>query len=91
MSSSLFHQLAELAAETRHSLRTDGKCIVEKLTVVVGYGHMAESHPQLRPVLERHLIALRALTCGQGYPDLCRHLVKILQTMTDGTEFKDVA
>lgn len=91
MSSHLFNQLAALAAETRHSLHTDGKFIVEKLTVVVGYGHLAECHPHLRPILERHLEEFMDLACNLGYPDLCSHSGKILQAMRRTAEFKDAA
>ena len=91
MSSSLFRELAELATKTRHDLHGSGKNIVEKLTVVVGYGHMAESHPELEGVLQQHLEQFMDLTCSHGYPELCRSAGRILASMKEGKISRDAA
>ena len=91
MSSSLFRQLADLAAETRHQTETEGKFILEKLTVVIGYGHLVDTHPQLMPILEKHLRSFMNLTCSSGYAELCRHSGTILQSIEDGRAVEDAA
>lgn len=91
MSSHLWHELADLAAEARQRLDHDGNHIIEKLTVVIGYGHLAETHPQLAPILQRHLEAFADLACRQEQHELCRHSEKILEELRHDGQFKDAA
>jgi hypothetical protein len=90
MSSRLFCELAELASETRQRVHGGaGKQIIEKLTVIVGYGHMVEKNPQFKPLLEKHLESFVDLACTHGYAGLCTESKKILETIrNDGTNFQ---
>lgn len=89
MSSRLSNEIAGLATEARHMCIRDHETI-EKLTLVVGYGHLVESHPNCWQMLRKHIQAFMDLICHQGQPELYRRSEKILE-ITGDFQHRDAA
>jgi hypothetical protein len=82
MSSRLSQEIAKLATEARGRRIQDHETI-EKLTLVIGYGHLAESHPKCWRILQKHLHEFIALIHHEGEPELCQRSEKILEIAED--------
>jgi hypothetical protein len=83
MSSRLSHEIAKLASEARH-WRVHDQGIIKELTMVVGFGHLAEMYPSERfysDALRKHLQRFMDLACGHEHPMLCKHSQCIVQLL----------
>ena len=89
MSSHLSQEIASLATEARHRCIRDHETI-EKLTLVIGYGHLAESHPHCWKLFRRHLEAFVDLICHQDQQELYEHSARILE-ITGTSDIREVA
>jgi hypothetical protein len=86
MSSLLSGEIAKLASEARRRHIYDHR-IIEKLTIVVGYGHLIESHPDAIGYLaafRRHLEAFTDLARDRGHAELCEYSGRILESVGNG-------
>jgi hypothetical protein len=92
MSCHLTREIAALASESRRSQVCDLQ-IIKELTMIVGYAHMFETHPDLMnysEAIRKHLEAFADLTCSGDHHELCRRSWRILGIL-DGGDLKDVA
>jgi len=68
--------------------------IIKELTMIVGYAHMLETHPDLMnysAAIRKHLEAFADLTCSAEHHELCKRSWRILGILDGGADFKDVA
>jgi hypothetical protein len=80
VSSHLSLEITRLAADARrHRIHCHG--LIKELTMIVGYAHMLEVHPQSRNIvaLRKHLQAFTDLGCAHEYSELCQHALKIIE------------
>ena len=89
MSSRLSNEIASLATEARRHRICD-HATIEKLTLIVGYGHLVESHPNCWQTLRKHLHSFIDLVGDQGHPELCKRSEKILE-ITGDLDLRDAA
>src|SRR6476646_1041112 len=68
VSSHLSFEITKLAADARHH-GVHHHSLIKELTMVVGYAHMLEVHPQSRNIsaVRRHLQAFSDLACAHEY------------------------
>ena len=80
MSSHLSFEITKLAADARRH-RVHHHSMIKELTMIVGYAHMLEMHPQSRNIvaLRKHLQAFSDLECAHEYSELCQHALKIIE------------
>jgi hypothetical protein len=91
MSARLSHEIAKLASEARH-YRVHDHSIIKELTMVVGFGHLAEMYPRealYSDALRKHLQRFMDLACGHEHAKLCQHSQRIVELL-DG-DLADVA
>jgi len=89
MSSRLSEEIAHLTREAgRRNIRDHQ--ILEKLTLIVGYGHLAETDTHCLSLLRTHLRAFIDLVCADGHFRLCKYSTKILEQM-DGPDVNKAA
>jgi hypothetical protein len=73
-------QIAELMDDTWSRYACDDHKVIEELTLIVGYAHMAEwqpGYPEYLHRLHEHLQSLADLASTHGLTHLSDHLLKI--------------
>jgi len=91
MRSSLSLEITKLTTEARH-WRVHDEQIIKEITMVVGFGHLAEMHPGeafYSGALREHLQRFMDLACGHEHPQLCKHSKRIMRLVDD--DLADVA
>jgi hypothetical protein len=91
MSSRLCQEIARLASLSRHS-RIHDHSIIKELTMIVGYGHLAEMHPDsviYLSALRQHLHRFTELACDQI--DLCEPSQRIVELLRSDGDLAEVA
>jgi hypothetical protein len=93
MSSRLCQEIARLASVSRHS-RIHDHSIIKELTMIVGYGRLAEMHPEsvvYLSALRQHLQKFTEVACAHDHSDLCEHSQRIVELLQSDGDLADVA
>ena len=93
MSNDLSQEIATLASEARHH-RIHEHGIIKELTMIVGYAHMAEIHPDstiCALALRKHLQRFADLAGAHEHYNLCEHTQRIVDIVNADRQLSDVA